>query len=448
MSSTTGAARLWAAIAASLAFFLVLTIAMSYSGGAPVPAAAAGSDQAAGAPQTFEVTETEFAIHPAPMDAAAGSPLTFNVANKGQAEHDLTIEDVAGTEAIAAGKSATLEVEALDAGEYRVFCSLPGHAEAGMETTLTVSEDGAAAAGGTTGGASEHATMDHSEMSPEEMVAGHTEGVKAFPAETEGKGNQPLEFKREGKYKVFEVTADEIYWEVAPGEIKQGMALNGQIPGPRIEVNQGDKVKLIVNNDLAAPTAIHPHGLIIPNSEDGVPGITQDPIMPGESFTYDFTAKNAGSNMYHSHFDSATQVPSGLLGAFIVHRRNDPKVALDYTMIINDGPLGYTLNGKGFPATEPLVVKRGDLIRVRYMNEGLQIHPMHLHGMPQTVIAKDGWNLPQPHKEDTVLVAPGERVDVLIRATETGTWAYHCHILNHAEAADGMFGMVTAMVVQ
>ena len=450
MSPTTGAARLWAAIAASLAFFLVLTIAMGYSGNAAVPASStSGEVGTTAAPQTFDVSETEFKIEPAHIEAGAGNPLTFNVTNDGQAEHDFTIDGVDGTEVLPAGEAGELVVDGLDAGEYRVFCSLPGHADAGMEATLTVSDDGGPASAGTpTEGSTDHSTMDHSEMTPEQMVAGHTEGVKAFPAETEGKGNQPLEFKREGGYKVFEVTADEIDWEVAPGEVKKGMALNGQIPGPRIEVNKGDKVKLIVNNELDVPTAIHPHGLIIPNSDDGVPGITQDPIMPGESFTYDFTASNAGSNMYHSHFDSAKQVPSGLLGAFIVHRRSDPKVNLDYTMILNDGPLGYTLNGKGFPATEPLVVKKGDLIRVRYMNEGLQIHPMHLHGIPQTVIAKDGWNLPMRHKEDTVLVAPGERVDVLVRATEAGTWAYHCHILNHAEAADGMFGMVTALVVQ
>jgi FtsP/CotA-like multicopper oxidase with cupredoxin domain len=117
-------------------------------------------------------------------------------------------------------------------------------------------------------------------------------------------------------------------------------------------------------------------------------------------------------------------------------------------MILNDGPLGFTLNGKGFPATEPIVATRGQTIRVRYMNEGLQIHPMHLHGIRQLVIAKDGYPLPAPHFEDTVLVAPGERIDVLVEATELGVWAYHCHILTHAEGPEGMFGMVTALIVR
>jgi FtsP/CotA-like multicopper oxidase with cupredoxin domain len=173
--------------------------------------------------------------------------------------------------------------------------------------------------------------------------------------------------------------------------------------------------------------------------------------MPGESFTYEFTVRNAGSHMYHSHFMAEHQVPMGLLGAFIVTDPNapdEPDTDIDYTMILNDGPLGFTLNGKGFPATEPIVASQGQTIRVRYMNEGLQIHPMHLHGMPQLVSARDGYPVPEPYYEDTVLVAPGQRVDVLIEATELGAWAFHCHVLTHAEGPDGMFGMVTALIVQ
>jgi FtsP/CotA-like multicopper oxidase with cupredoxin domain len=170
--------------------------------------------------------------------------------------------------------------------------------------------------------------------------------------------------------------------------------------------------------------------------------------MPEESFTYEFTIRNAGTHMYHSHFNAADQVTSGLLGAFVVHDPDEQQVDLDYTMILNDGPLGFTLNGKDFPATEPLVVDKGQTVRIRYMNEGLQIHPMHLHGIPQQVVARDGYPLSDPQMLDTVLVAPGERVDVLVDATEPGAWAFHCHILNHVEAEDGMFGMVTAMVVQ
>jgi FtsP/CotA-like multicopper oxidase with cupredoxin domain len=273
-----------------------------------------------------------------------------------------------------------------------------------------------------------------------------------FPAETEGRGNRVLEPKiLEDGTKEWELTATVVQWETEPGTVVEAYAYNGTMPGPQLHAAVGDEVRVILHNQLAEPTTIHFHGQLEPNAMDGVPAITQPAVMPGESFTYEFTVSNAGSHMYHSHFMAEHQVPMGLLGAFIVTDPNatdEPAADIDYTMILNDGPLGFTLNGKGFPATDPIVAKHGQTIRVRYMNEGLQIHPMHLHAIPQLVIAKDGYPLPDRHYEDTVLVAPGERIDVLIEASELGVWAFHCHILTHAEGPDGMFGMVTAMIVE
>jgi len=160
---------------------------------------------------------------------------------------------------------------------------------------------------------------------------------------------------------------------------------------------------------------------------------------------------NSGSHMYHSHHNSTKQVGMGLLGAFIVEPKKPRAIEradIDYVMILNDSQGGYTLNGKGFPATEPLLAKRGQKVRIRFMNEGIMIHPMHLHGMPMTVISKDGWPQPAPWKCDTLNIAPGERWDVIVNCTELGTWAFHCHILPHAESERGMFGMVTALIVQ
>ena len=177
------------------------------------------------------------------------------------------------------------------------------------------------------------------------------------------------------------------------------MAYNGQVPGPQIRVQEGDRVRVVVKNSLEESTAVHFHGVITPNSMDGVPFVTQPPIKPGETFTYEFIARNAGSHMYHSHHNSAVQVGAGLLGAFVIEPRNPRSIEradIDYVMIINDGVHGYTLNGKGFPATEPIVAKLGQTVRVRFMNEGMMIHPMHLHGMAMTVIDKDGYPQPQP----------------------------------------------------
>jgi FtsP/CotA-like multicopper oxidase with cupredoxin domain len=155
--------------------------------------------------------------------------------------------------------------------------------------------------------------------------------------------------------------------------------------------------------------------------------------------------------MYHSHHNSAEQVTKGLMGPFIIEPKDkstEPKVDAEYTLVLNDAGIGLTLNGKSFPATQPIIAKLGQTIRIRYMNEGLQIHPMHLHGLPQVVYAKDGWPVPTPYKVDTLTVAPGERWDVTVLCDQPGVWAFHCHILIHAESNHGMFGMVTAVIVQ
>jgi len=283
------------------------------------------------------------------------------------------------------------------------------------------------------------------------MDAMHEKGIKSFPAKTAGKGNQLLEPRLEKGVKVYELTAEEIQWETEPGRKVKAWAYNGQVPGPQLRVREGDRVRIHLLNKLAQSTSIHFHGVELPNDQDGVPFITQPPVKPGESYTYEFTVPNAGSHMYHSHHNSAIQVGNGLLGAFIVEPRRPVaahRADVDYVMVLNDGAHGYTLNGKSFPATEPIVCDHGQTVRIRFMNEGMMIHPMHLHGIHMTVIAKDGWDQPMPWKCDTLNIAPGERWDVLVKATNPGTWAFHCHILPHAESEHGMFGMVTVLVVK
>jgi FtsP/CotA-like multicopper oxidase with cupredoxin domain len=286
-----------------------------------------------------------------------------------------------------------------------------------------------------------------------EMDAMHEAGVKTF---VDRIGQDPafwgtkLDFTMDGDVKVFELTCAETKWEVEPEMIIDAMTYNGILPGPEIRVTEGDKVRVIVHNEMQQSTSVHWHGVIVPNDQDGVPYITQPPIRPGETFTYEFQVKNPGSHMYHSHHNAAEQVTRGLLGAFIIEpqdKSTEPEYSADYVLVLNDAGTGFSLNGKSFPYTQPIVAKLGDKFRVRYMNEGLVIHPMHLHGLEQLVIAKDGWNLPQPYLCDTLNIAPGERYDVIVTCHTPGIWAFHCHILSHAESAHGMFGMVTAVVV-
>lgn len=283
------------------------------------------------------------------------------------------------------------------------------------------------------------------------MDAMHEKGIKAFPAKTSGMGNQLMQPKLDKGVKVFELTARKGRWETEPGKTVEAWSYNDQVPGPQIRVTEGDRVRVILHNELPESTAVHFHGLELPNAMDGVPFITQPPVKPGQSFTYEFVVPNAGSHMYHSHHNAAKQVGLGLLGAFIVEPKQKSRydnADVDEVMILNDGMHGYTLNGKGFPATQPIVAKLGQSLRIRFMNEGMMIHPMHLHGMHMTVIAKDGWPQPAPWKCDTLNIAPGERWDVMVNCNNPGTWAFHCHILPHAESEHGMFGMVTALIVK
>lgn len=305
-----------------------------------------------------------------------------------------------------------------------------------------------------------HAMMGHpgtpaswaeARAAADDMDAMHEKGIKAFPAKTAGKGNQPMAPRRVGNVKVYELTAEEIDWEVTPGQRLKAWTYNRQLPGPQIRVTEGDRVRVILHNKLPESTCIHFHGLEVPIDQDGVPFITQPPVKPGATYTYEFTVPNSGSHMYHSHHNATKQVGMGLLGAFLVEpKAPNPahKADVDYVMVLNDTAHGFTMNGKGFPATEPIVCQRGQTVRIRYMNEGMLIHPMHLHGMHMTVIAKDGWDQPAPWKCDTLNIAPGERWDVLVKATSPGTWAFHCHILPHAESQHGMLGMVTALIVK
>jgi FtsP/CotA-like multicopper oxidase with cupredoxin domain len=261
-----------------------------------------------------------------------------------------------------------------------------------------------------------------------------------------------LPFTMDGDTKVFELTCQNVDWEVEPGKvIKNAYTYDGIVPGPVIRVTEGDKVRVNVKNDMQLSTSIHWHGVLTPNKMDGVPYVTQEPITPGSTFVYEFVAKNPGSHMYHSHHDAAEQVTKGMMAAFIIEPKDkskDPTYDQEYIIVLNDTGIGLTINGKSFPYTQPLTAKLGQKLRVRYMNEGLLIHPMHLHGIPQLVFSKDGYNLASPYWADTLNIAPGERYDVIVDCNEPGLWAYHCHILTHAESARGMFGMVTVLVIE
>ena len=414
------------------------------------------SSEGGSAPIDADLSEFAIDLSASEVDEAS----TITVRNTGTMVHNLAVRDTDLISAdLAAGEAGELDVSSLDAGTYQLYCAIPGHADAGMETTFVV--------GGEGGEGGKAADTSHAEMTAEQGAAQDKkmiESIAKFPAETTGRGNQPLApaVLADGT-KRFELTAAITDWEVRPGEIVRAWSYNGTVPGPRIDLAVGDRVEVQITNKLPIGTDIHWHGIDVPNDQDGVSPVTQELVESGDTYTYRFTVTEPAIGMYHAHAHAHESVPNGLFGTLYVGDLplpagktvsgipipRDLQIAQDLPMVLNDaGVIGLSLDGKSFPATAPVVADLGDWLRITYFNEGLQVHPMHLHGFEQIVIAKDGEPLDAPYAADTILVGPGERYTVLFNANAPGTWVWHCHILNHVESSDGMFGMVTAVVVK
>lgn len=264
-----------------------------------------------------------------------------------------------------------------------------------------------------------------------------------------------------GQVRTFDLDVRTADWELLPGVSTQAVTFNGTVPGPTIRVTEGDTVEVNVTNSLDEPTSVHWHGVHVPNAMDGVSGVTQPAIEPGETFTYRFVAPHAGTFMYHAHGPkSREQMDRGLYAPFIIDPVGTDPVAPDAeaTLMIgnwmiegdgsHDGMAGmepvasadpmsmeysyFTINGKAFPATEGLVVDQGDLVRLRFLNPSQTVHPMHLHGMDMAVFAKDGEPLAEPQRLNTLDISQGETYDVAFIADNPGVWLLHCHDLHHA----------------
>ena len=451
----------WSVAAAAIGVLLVGTACTTSSG-----SATGSATVDAASATTFAITlSDELKITPAMVDAPAETPLTFTVTNEGKGQHSFAVQAPGQTYETAlldGGATATLEVPGLPAGEYTTECTVPGHADAGMKGMLMVAAAGTGTvqAAGSDVGAS---PTPMASMSAQQMADAHQAGVDAFVKQltdgpnTKGVGVRPLRPRMDHGVKVFDLTVSRVKWETTLDTVVDAMAFNGQVPGPQITVHPGDRVRFFVQNQMDQPFALHFHGLTLPNAMDGVPFITQDPIMPGHSWNYEFTVHDPpGMYVYHSHFNSAEQVGSGLYGPLIVSPSGGWKTVygenpdVESTLFLGDGQLGYNLNGKGFPATQPIIAKRGDWVLIHLANDGELLHPMHLHGMHFEVVGEDGFPLSSSNRymADTLVIAPGSRFDILVHATNPGVWAFHCHILNHVEGPEGMFGMVTALVVQ
>jgi len=272
------------------------------------------------------------------------------------------------------------------------------------------------------------------------------------PAAKQESGLQELAFTMDKGTKVFNLTAAPVKWQILKDVSVTAWAYNGMVPGPLIRVTSGDKVRILIKNNLPESTTIHWHGVQVPNNMDGIPDETQKPIAPGETFTYEFVAKPSGTYWYHSHFDSDKQISVGLSGAFIIEPPGGlaSKPDIDKVFMLNEwrvidgqtyaampatGMDGnyFTINGKAYPETETINAKVGQKIRLRFIGAGQVIHPMHLHGFPFKIVATDGNDVPESAQwtKDVISVAPGERYDVEFTPDRPGKWMLHCHIPHH-----------------
>jgi FtsP/CotA-like multicopper oxidase with cupredoxin domain len=253
--------------------------------------------------------------------------------------------------------------------------------------------------------------------------------------------------------KVFHVIVGEVDHAFDSGLRATCWGYNGRVNSTVMEAVEGERIRIYVTNRLTVPTSIHWHGIFLPNGMDGVAGLTQPYIKAGETAKYEWTVRQHGTFMFHSHHDEMTQMGMGLIGMFVIHPRNpspDQRVDRDFSLMISEWQVKpgtsrpntlemtdfnvLTINGKVFPSTGPLVCKTGDRVRIRMGNLGAtDHHPMHIHGHRFRIAATDGEDIPLSAQwpETTVLVAVGQTRTIEFIADAPGDWGFHCHMTHH-----------------
>lgn len=272
-------------------------------------------------------------------------------------------------------------------------------------------------------------------------------GLEPVPVETPDMEKVP--WKMVNGVKEFELRCTPVKREFLPGQLMDVWGYNGTMPGPVIEAFQGDRVRFVVHNELPEPTSIHWHGLELPIQYDGVPGVTQDFILPGETYVYEYDLHQTGTFFYHSHV--AMQEAFGMAGLFIVHPRiaYDPPVDRDFALVLQNFFIlpnsttadsmamdwnWHTINGRSGPHTTPMVCKHGERVRMRLVNfSPMQHHPMHFHGHTFWLTGTEGGRIPQsawvPRNNTLTGVAMAQDFEFV--ASNPGDWLFHCHMAHH-----------------
>jgi FtsP/CotA-like multicopper oxidase with cupredoxin domain len=318
---------------------------------------------------------------------------------------------------------------------------------------------------------------DHSDGAHAGHALPDASSIAKLPLRTPDTGIDTLPFiVDEDGVKEFRLEANEFRWEYEPGKYIHAWGYNGQIPGPEIRVTEGDRVRVIVKNNLPEATTVHWHSLDVEWEADGVANLTQEPIEPGEEYVYEFTARpggETGTRFYHSHgkdhITAAQQMDMGLTGPLVVEpKRKLVEFDREYTLLLDEWDVlsggvnpavahihgaategaipeynTFTINGRVFPYIDPIKVREGEQVLIRVINGGTTaMHPMHTHGHNFELIALDGNLLREAaqQRRSTYTVHPGETADFLLTADNPGNWLFHCHHVHHASA--GMIMLV------
>ncbi|HUO84183.1 MAG TPA: multicopper oxidase domain-containing protein [Thermoanaerobaculia bacterium] len=262
---------------------------------------------------------------------------------------------------------------------------------------------------------------------------------------------QSLPWRMENGVKVFHLVAEPVRREFTDGLVVNCFGYNGVTPGPTIEAFEGERVRIYVTNRLPEGTSVHWHGVILPNGMDGVSGLNQPKINPGETYAYEFTLQQTGTLMYHPHFDEMVQIAMGLHGFFIIHPRDQRvrRVDRDFAIFLNEWSIKpgtatpdptvmldfntFTMNSRVFPGTTPMLVETGDRVRIRLANLSMNSHPIHIHGHKFYITGTDAGPIQESGwwPENSANVPVGTTRDVEFTADNPGDWAFHCHKTHH-----------------
>ncbi|MCM3763060.1 multicopper oxidase family protein [Alkalihalobacillus oceani] len=313
------------------------------------------------------------------------------------------------------------------------------------------------------------ASVDHSEMGSDN-------------SQQEEQSQESEEANEEGK-KVFNLDVTEEHWMFNDEIMSTAWTYNGTLPGEEIRVQEGDEVVVHVTNSLDVPTALHLHGFPVPNEMDGVPGVTQNAIMPGEEFTYEYQSDVPGTYWYHSHQDGATQVDKGLYGVFIVEPANQESYDVDEVVVIDEfassemdmggidhggmdmGDMEHgdmdmdgmthaemmnamydtmVVNGKASPQIESIDVEEGNKVKLRFVNAGLftQVVSIPEHSFKITHYDGQAVNEPDVLNDTAFRIAPAERYDVEIEMDNPGAWEIQVFAEENQERLNALIPLV------